>query len=72
MAVSINNVSKYYGRQKALNNISFTLNSGEICGFLGPNGAGKSTLMKIITGYLDEYEGDIIVNGKTSGNIRWK
>ncbi len=64
MAVSINNVSKYYGRQKALNNISFTLNSGEICGFLGPNGAGKSTLMKIITGYLDEYEGDIIVNGK--------
>lgn len=64
MAVTIDNVSKFYGKQKALDNINFTLNAGEICGFLGPNGAGKSTLMKIITGYLDDYEGTIVVHGK--------
>lgn len=62
MAVKIDNVTKYYGKQKALNNVSFSLNTGEICGFLGPNGAGKSTLMKIITGFLHDYEGEITVD----------
>jgi ABC-2 type transport system ATP-binding protein len=52
MSIEVKNLTKAYGEQKAVNNISFTLNKGEIVGFLGPNGAGKSTTMKIITGYL--------------------
>lgn len=61
MSIQVEKVSKFYGKQKALNEISFTLNPGEICGFLGPNGAGKSTLMKIITGYLSEFCGDVFI-----------
>jgi ABC-2 type transport system ATP-binding protein len=52
MSITVNNLTKNYGTQKAVNNISFTVNKGEIVGFLGPNGAGKSTTMKMITGYL--------------------
>lgn len=63
MAVSVHQLSKYYGKQKALDEVSFTLHPGEICGFLGPNGAGKSTTMKIITGYLDDYSGEVSVCG---------
>lgn len=59
MSITVSGVSKSYGKQKALDKVSFTLNKGEICGFLGPNGAGKSTMMKIITGYLKEYEGKV-------------
>lgn len=51
MSIEVNQLLKQYGTQKAVNNISFTINKGEIVGFLGPNGAGKSTTMKIITGY---------------------
>jgi len=64
MSVEIKQITKYYGRQKALDNLSFSLKKGELVGFLGPNGAGKSTLMKIITGYLAASEGEILVNGK--------
>ena len=53
MSIKVLNLSKNYGAQKAVNNISFTIGKGEIVGFLGPNGAGKSTTMKIITGYLE-------------------
>ncbi len=63
MSINIQQVSKLYGTQKALNGISFTLNTGEVLGFLGPNGAGKSTLMKIITGYLPPSSGTVEVNG---------
>lgn len=63
MSISINNLSKNYGAQKAVNNISFKVNKGEIVGFLGPNGAGKSTTMKMITGYLDADAGNIQVCG---------
>src|SRR5690242_15611022 len=52
MSIQVTNLLKQYGEQKAVNNISFSLNKGEIVGFLGPNGAGKSTTMKMITGYL--------------------
>jgi ABC-2 type transport system ATP-binding protein len=52
MSIEVQHLTKTYGAQKAVNNISFSLNKGEIVGFLGPNGAGKSTTMKIITGYL--------------------
>ena len=61
MSVQVEKVSKFYGKQKALNEISFTLKPGEICGFLGPNGAGKSTLMKIITGYLSDFSGEVFI-----------
>ena len=63
MSISISNLSKNYGTQKAVNNISFNVNKGEIVGFLGPNGAGKSTTMKMITGYLDADAGNIQVCG---------
>ena len=52
MSIQVTNLTKNYGTQKAVNNISFTIGKGEIVGFLGPNGAGKSTTMKMITGYL--------------------
>ncbi len=63
MSIEAKGVSKYYGKQKALDNVSFKISSGEIVGFLGPNGAGKSTMMKIITGYFPPNEGEIDVIG---------
>ncbi len=66
MSISVTNLSKNYGAQKAVNNISFTVGQGEIVGFLGPNGAGKSTTMKMITGYLAADAGDIRVCGITT------
>ncbi|MGB1268237.1 MAG: gliding motility-associated ABC transporter ATP-binding subunit GldA [Flavobacteriaceae bacterium] len=62
MSISVQNISKYYGTQKALDNISFKIKKGEIVGFLGPNGAGKSTMMKILTTYISSSEGDAFVN----------
>ncbi len=61
MSIIVKNISKYYGNQKALSKISFSLKKGEIVGFLGPNGAGKSTLMKIICCYLSQDCGNIKV-----------
>lgn len=63
MSIEVNNISKSYGAQKALDNISFSVKKGEIVGFLGPNGAGKSTLMKILTTYIAADEGGALVNG---------
>tara|TARA_R110000868_G_scaffold5985_8_gene34795 strand:- start:27096 stop:27992 length:897 start_codon:yes stop_codon:yes gene_type:complete len=62
MSIEVTGVSKLYGSQKALNNVSFKIGKPEIVGFLGPNGAGKSTMMKILTTYLQASEGDIKVN----------
>lgn len=62
MSITVKNLTKLYGAQKAVDNISFTVNRGEIVGFLGPNGAGKSTTMKMITGYLAPDSGIINVN----------
>jgi ABC-2 type transport system ATP-binding protein len=61
MSISINKVNKFYGKQQALADVSFTLKKGEVVGFLGPNGAGKSTLMKIITCYLQQDSGKVQV-----------
>jgi ABC-2 type transport system ATP-binding protein len=66
MSIIINNLSKHYGIQKAVDCISFAINKGEIVGFLGPNGAGKSTTMKMITGYLQPDSGEISVAGINS------
>ena len=63
MSITVHNISKHFGNQKALNNVSFDIGSGEIVGFLGPNGAGKSTLMKILTGYLSADAGTAQVSG---------
>ena len=63
MSIIVRGVSKFYGEQKALNNISFEVKTGEIVGFLGPNGAGKSTMMKIITGFIPASSGNVSVNG---------
>ncbi len=63
MSITVNNLTKNYGAQKAVDDISFTVNKGEIVGFLGPNGAGKSTTMKIITGYLTASIGTTTVCG---------
>ena len=63
MSIEVNNLLKIYGEQKAVDNISFKVEKGEIVGFLGPNGAGKSTTMKIITGYLQPTAGNASVCG---------
>jgi len=63
MSITVNNLTKIYGAQKAVDTISFKVGKGEIVGFLGPNGAGKSTTMKIITGYLQADEGTAEVCG---------
>ena len=65
MDIRIENLSKRYGPQRAVDNISFEVKTGEILGFLGPNGAGKTTTMKMITGYLSVAEGDILIDGKS-------
>ena len=62
MSILVKDLTKLYGQQKALNNISFEIKSGEIVGFLGPNGAGKSTMMKILTGYIPLSSGEAFVN----------
>lgn len=66
MSLEIKNISKKYGNQEALSNISFSLNKGDIVGFLGPNGAGKTTLMRIITSTLKQDSGEVTVFGKST------
>ncbi|MFA6400523.1 MAG: gliding motility-associated ABC transporter ATP-binding subunit GldA [Salinivirgaceae bacterium] len=63
MSIEVKQVVKLYGEQRALNNVSFDVQSGEVLGFLGPNGAGKSTLMKIITGFIPPTSGEVFVEG---------
>ncbi len=63
MSVSVKSVTKLYGKQKALDNVSFEIPSGQVVGFLGPNGAGKSTMMKIISCFLPQNEGEVKVSG---------
>jgi len=63
MSISVSEVSRFYGAQQALKNVSFNIKSGEVVGFLGPNGAGKSTMMKILTGFLPASSGKVSVCG---------
>ena len=63
MSIAVQGVTKFYGEQKALDNVSFEVKTGEIVGFLGPNGAGKSTMMKIITGFIPASSGTVFING---------
>jgi len=63
MSVSVSNLTKKYQNQRAVDNISFEVKTGEVLGFLGPNGAGKTTTMKIITGYMAPSDGGVKING---------
>lgn len=74
MSIETRNISKLFGKQRALDQVSISVGKGELVGFLGPNGAGKSTLMKIVTGYLSPDKGEILINGKpvTSENLEYK
>ena len=62
--IEVKGITKRYGAHKALDDVSFSVNEGEILGFLGPNGAGKSTAMNIITGYISATSGKVLVGGK--------
>ena len=64
MSVETRQITKLFGKQKALDGVSFSIKKGELVGFLGPNGAGKSTMMKIITGFLPSDSGEVTVNGQ--------
>ncbi len=63
MSVLVDSITKYYGSQKALDEVTFQVNPGQVVGFLGPNGAGKSTMMKIITCFLPPSSGTVSVDG---------
>ncbi len=63
MGIQVKKVTKLYGEQKALDKVSFEIGTGEVVGFIGPNGAGKSTMMKIITGFIPQTSGEVLVNG---------
>jgi len=65
MDIQINNLTKRYGVQNAVDDISFEVKTGEIIGFLGPNGAGKTTTMKIITNFISSSKGEVLIGGKT-------
>ena len=67
MSITVQGVTKYYGEQKALDNVTFKVETGSITGFLGPNGAGKSTMMKIITGFIPASSGEVYINGLEVG-----
>jgi ABC-2 type transport system ATP-binding protein len=67
MSIVVEGVTKFYGDQKALDNVSFGVKTGEIVGFLGPNGAGKSTMMKIITGFIPATSGAVKINDLEAG-----
>jgi ABC-2 type transport system ATP-binding protein len=64
MAITVSNITKLFGKQKALDNVSFSVDEGELLGFLGPNGAGKSTLMKIMTCFLPSDSGKVTIDGR--------
>jgi ABC-2 type transport system ATP-binding protein len=74
LSIVVENITKHYGSQKALDDVSFEIKTGHITGFLGPNGAGKSTMMKIITGYIPASSGKVFIDGSEVGpdNIELK
>ncbi|MBO3117070.1 gliding motility-associated ABC transporter ATP-binding subunit GldA [Winogradskyella sp. DF17] len=70
MSIQVKDITKLYDNQKALDQVSFAINTAEVVGFLGPNGAGKSTMMKILTSYLEPTKGQALVNGFNTANSK--
>ena len=70
MILDVRNISKKFGNKTALEDISFTVEQGQIVALLGENGAGKSTLLRLISGYYDANSGQIVLNGETLSNNR--
>ena len=62
--IEVQHLTKKYGKHLALDDLSFTIEKGQIYGFLGPNGAGKSTTMNIMTGYISATSGEVLIDGK--------
>ena len=67
--ISVRNLSKSYGSKKVLDGVSFDLERGHIIGLLGPNGSGKTSLIKIFTGLINDYSGDVFIDGHRPGVI---
>ena len=65
--ISVKNLSKSYGSHQVLNDISFEFAPGQIIGLLGPNGSGKSSLIKILTGLIHDYSGEVLIDGEVPG-----
>lgn len=65
--IEVNNLTKSYGNHLVLDNMSFTLPKGQVVGLFGPNGCGKTTLMKILTGLIHDYKGEVLINGNKPG-----
>lgn len=65
--ISVKNLSKSYGKKEVINNISFKIKEGQIVGLLGPNGCGKTSLIKILTGLINDYSGEVLVDGEKPG-----
>ncbi|MFZ1735412.1 MAG: ATP-binding cassette domain-containing protein, partial [Candidatus Moraniibacteriota bacterium] len=61
--ITLKNVTKYFGNVKAVDNLSFSVDSGEVIGFLGPNGAGKTTTLRMMTGFLSPDRGSVTIDG---------
>ena len=72
MSVEVKGLTKIYGEQRAVDNISFQITKGEIVGFLGPNGAGKTTTMRMITQYLSPDAGEILLGGKPASRYNMR
>ena len=70
--IEVKNLNKYYGKHQAINNLSFIIKKNEIVGFLGPNGAGKTTTLNIITGYINQNSGDVIINNQPNYKLNTK
>ena len=62
--LSIDSVSKFFGGHKALDDVTFSVNEGELVGLIGPNGSGKTTLLNILSGYLSADSGDVVLDGR--------
>ncbi len=67
--ISVNNLSKSYGSHQVLSNVSFNFEGGQIIGLLGPNGSGKTSLIKILTGLIHDYSGQVLIDGDEPGVI---